>query len=42
MDEGIQRGENTSHIDNVDLGLDAVAPIVFANILSKELTNMTG
>jgi len=40
--KGIQRGKNTSHIHKVDLGLDAVAPIVFAKILPKELIDMAG
>ncbi len=42
LDEGIQRGKNTLHIHKVDLGLDAVAPMVFAKILPKELIDMAG
>jgi hypothetical protein len=40
--KGIHRGKNTSHIYKVDLGFDAVAPMVFAKILPKELIDMAG
>ena len=40
--KGIQRGKNTSHIHKVGLGLDAIAPMVFAKILPKELIDMAG
>jgi len=40
--KGFQRGKNTSHIYEVDPGFDAVAPMVFAKILPKELIDMAG
>jgi hypothetical protein len=40
--KGFQRGKNTSHIYEVDPGFDAVAPMVFAKILAKELIDMAG
>ena len=38
--KGIHRGENTSHIDQVDLGLDPLAPMIFTKILPEELIDM--
>ena len=40
--EGIQRGKNTLHIYDVDLGFDAVTPMVFAKVLPKELVDVAG
>jgi hypothetical protein len=42
FDKGIQSGKNTFYIHNVGIALDAVAPMVFAEILSKEFIDMTG
>ena len=42
FDKGIQSGKNTFYIHNVGIALDALAPMVFAEILSKEFIDMTG
>jgi hypothetical protein len=42
FDKGIQSGKNAFYIHNVGIALDAFAPMVFAEILSKEFIDMTG
>jgi hypothetical protein len=42
FDKGVQRGKNTLYIHKVGIALDAVAPMVFAKILSKKFIDMAG
>ena len=42
FNKGIQRRKNTFHIHKVNLGLNAVAPMVFAKVLPKELVDVAG
>ncbi len=42
FDKGVQRGKDTFDIHKVGTALDAVAPMVFAKILSEKFIDMTG
>ena len=42
FDKRVQRGKNTLYVHNVGIALDAVAPVIFAKILSKEFIDMAG
>jgi len=40
FDKGIQSGENTFYVQNIGIALDAVSPMVFAKVLSKEFIDI--